>query len=162
MKIEIVQTDQITAYVGIRATDYMSNFGNSIKPTFSELAARRDEIKNVINPNVKYGITPPNYKGNERPLDFYCCYQVSAIANVPYGMIHIHLLPRLYSVTHYMGPASQAGTAYDFTSAWYRDNGYTYDDVDYYLERYDEKTRMENDDPDNEIQIYCPLKRDDP
>jgi predicted transcriptional regulator YdeE len=158
MKIQIVETDRISAYVGIRVTDVMSNFGNSIKHAFLELAARRGEISNLKNPNVNFGITPPNYKGNMGKLDFYCCYEVDPIGNVPHGMVHIHLLPRLYSVTHYAGPASRAVTAYDFTSSWLRENGFVYDDVDYYFERYDEKTRIENDDTDNEIQIYCPVK----
>jgi predicted transcriptional regulator YdeE len=159
LKIEIVKKDRISAFVGIRVSDVMSNFENSISQAFLELAARLDEIRNLKNPNVSFGITPPNYKGNPGKLDFYCCYEVSRIGNVPHGMVHIHILPRLYAVTHYVGPASQTVTAYDFTSVWWRENGYTYDDIDYYFERYDEKTKIENDDPDNEIQIFCPVKR---
>jgi predicted transcriptional regulator YdeE len=39
------------------------------------------------------------------------------------------------------------------------ENGYTYDDVAYYFERYDEKTIIEDDNDKNEIKIYCPVKK---
>lgn len=97
MNVEIVETNEITTYVGIRATAYFSNLGESINHAFIELSRRSDEIHNLINPNVTYGITPPNYKGNSGLVDFYCCYEVEPIANLPHGMVHIHLLPQLYT-----------------------------------------------------------------
>ncbi|MCJ8010778.1 GyrI-like domain-containing protein [Paenibacillus sp. KQZ6P-2] len=159
MKVEIVETKNITTYVGIRATAYFSNLGESINHAFIELTRRKDEILNIKNLNVTYGITPPNYKGNTGLVDFYCCYEVEPIFNVPQGMVHIHLLPRTYTLTHYVGPASQTGTAYDYTSNWMNENGYTYDDVAYYFERYDEKTIIKDDNEKNETKIYCPVKK---
>lgn len=159
MKVEIVETKEITTYVGIRATAFFSSLGENINSACIELTRRKDEIKNIINPNVTYGITPPNYKGNTGLVDFYCCYEIEPFANLPHGMVHIHLLPRIYSLTHYVGPISQTESAYDYTSKWMNENGYTYDDVAYYFERYDEKTIIEDDNDKNEIKIYCPVKK---
>lgn len=159
MKVEIVETENITTYVGIRATADFANLGETVNHAFIELTRRKDEILNIKNPNVTYGITPPNYKGNTGLVDFYCCHEVEPISNLPHGMVHFHLLPRMYTLTHYIGPASQTGTAYDYTSNWINDNGYTYDDVACYFERYDKKTSINDDNEKNEIQIYCPVKK---
>ncbi len=159
IEIEIVQTSNISAFVGVRASTSMSNLGTGVGHAFDELIRRRDEINNIKNPNVTYGISPPNYKRNNGMLDFYCCYEVDPLENLPGGMVHIHLLPRTYSKTHYRGPASQTVTAYDFTTKWLDENGYSYDDVAYYYERYDEKTIREFDDERNEIIIFCPVKK---
>ncbi|SDX50348.1 GyrI-like domain-containing protein [Paenibacillus sp. CF384] len=159
MKIEIVQTNAIASYVGVRASSLMTNLGSAVSSALQEVVERSNEIANIRNREVTYGITPPNYKGNDGLLDFYCCYEVEPLANVPQGMVHLHLLPRLYSVTYYRGAASKLVTAYDFTSQWLAENGYEYDDVSYYLERYDEKTTRETDDERNEIAIYCPIKK---
>lgn len=159
MDVEIVETKEISTYVGIRATAFFSNLGESIHHAFVELSNRRDEIRHIKNPNVTYGITPPNYKGNDRPVDFYCCYEVDPMINLPHGMVHIHLLPRLYTLTHYRGPISRTERAYDYTSKWLNENGYAYDDVDYYFEKYDEKTLLKDDNEKNEIKIYCPVKK---
>jgi len=159
MNIEIVETKQISTYVGIRATAYFSNLGESINHSFTELYRRKHEIVNIKNPNVTYGITPPNYKGNTGLVDFYCCYEVDSLIHLPHAMVHIHLLPRRYTLTHYVGPISQTETAYDYTSSWMNVNGYTYDDVSYYIERYDEKTIIKDDCEKNEIKLYCPVKK---
>jgi predicted transcriptional regulator YdeE len=159
MEIEIVQTSNISAFVGVRASANMSNLGNSIGIAFDELIRRRDEIKNIKNPNVTYGISPPNYKRNNGTVDFYCCFEVDPLENLPHGMVHIHLLPRTYSMTCYRGSASQTVTAYDYTTKWLDENGYTNDDVAYYFERYDEKTIRELNDERNEIKIFCPVKK---
>ncbi len=63
----------------------MAELGNNVKRAFAELAERRYEVKNIKNPLVTYGITPPNYKGNNGQVDFYCCYEVEPLANVPHG-----------------------------------------------------------------------------
>jgi predicted transcriptional regulator YdeE len=47
----------------------------------------------------------------------------------------------------------------DYTTRWLLENGYTYDDVAYYFEKYDEKTIRESDDDQNEITIFCPVKK---
>jgi predicted transcriptional regulator YdeE len=73
-------------------------------------------------------------------VDFYCCYEVKLISKLPHGMVHIRLLPRAYTLTHFVGPISQTESAYDYTSKWMIENGYTYDDVSNYFETYDEKT----------------------
>lgn len=159
MKLEIVTTKSITTYVGIRATAYFSNLGKSVNHAFMELTRRKDEILNIKDPSVTYGITPPNFKGNTGLVDFYCCYEVEPMSNLPHGMIHIHLLPRNYSLTHYVGPISQTQRAYGYTSKWINENGYTYDDIAYYLESYDDKTIIENDNEKNEIKIYCPIRK---
>ncbi|MCR8644793.1 GyrI-like domain-containing protein [Paenibacillus sp. N1-5-1-14] len=159
MHIEIIDTEEITTYVGIRATANFFNMGESVNQAFMELERRKDEIRHITNPTVTYGITPPNYKGNTRVIDFYCCYEVEPMLNLPHGMVHIHLLPRLYSLTHYVGPSSLTGTAYDYTSKWLSENGYAYDDVAYYFERYDELTIRDNDTVKNEVNIYCPVKK---
>jgi predicted transcriptional regulator YdeE len=108
---------------------------------------------------VTYGISPPNYKGNNGAVDFYCCFEVDPLENLPDGMVHVHLLPRIYSMTHYIGSTSKTVTAYDYTSQWLDENGYTYDNVAYYFERYDDKTLKESDDERNEITIFCPVKK---
>ncbi|AOZ92555.1 GyrI-like domain-containing protein [Paenibacillus crassostreae] len=159
MRIEIMQTNQITSFVGIRAISLMTELGDNVNHAFKGLIEIKNEIKNITNPEVTYGITPPNYKGNSGLLDFYCCYEVDPLANLPHGMIQIHILPRVYSVTYYKGPASKTYSAYDFTSNWLKENRYEYDDVSYYFEKYDEKTIRENDDDRNEITIYCPIKK---
>ncbi|MFD0620182.1 GyrI-like domain-containing protein [Paenibacillus sp. GCM10027629] len=159
MKVEIVDIPKITSYVGIRASEYFSNLGQSINYSFKELINRQDEIKNIVNPSVTFGVSPPNYKGNKGRVDFYCCYEVSPIANVPHGMMHIHILPRTYSKTYYKGPISKTETAYDYTSNWLKENGYTYDEVEHYFERYDERTIVSHDDEANELIIYCPVKK---
>jgi len=159
MKVEIVETKKIMTFVGIRATEYFSELGNGVNRAFTELVNRKDEIRHIKNPIATYGITPPNYKGNPGQVDFYCCYEVEPIANVPHGMVHLHVLPRLYSLTSYAGPISKTGTAYDFTSKWMNENGYAYDDVEYYFEKYDGRTIRDHDDDRNEIKIYCPVKK---
>ncbi|MCR2805845.1 GyrI-like domain-containing protein [Paenibacillus soyae] len=159
MEVKIVQTGTITAYIGVRASSAMSDLGESVARAFDELLSRRDEIMNIKNPQVTYGITPPNYKGNAGSVDFYCCFEVEPIGNVPHGMVHLHLLPRMYTVTHYAGPSNLTEEAYDYTSRWIKENGFAYDDVAYYIERYDEKTIFEADDARSEIQIFCPVKR---
>jgi predicted transcriptional regulator YdeE len=159
MKVEIVETKEITTYIGIRVTSDFLNLGDNINQAFTELKRRQGEIQTIKNPNVTFGITPPNYKGNTGLVDFYCCYEVAPLIHLPHGMIHIHLLPRVYSLTHYVGPISKTETAYDFTTRWLGENGYTYDDVAYYFERYDEKTIIKDDNEKNEIQICCPVKK---
>jgi predicted transcriptional regulator YdeE len=74
-------------------------------------------------------------------------------------MVHIRLLPRAYTLTHFVGPISQTESAYDYTSKWMIENGYTYDDVSNYFETYDEKTIKKDDSEKNEIKIYCPVKK---
>jgi len=159
MKVEIVESRTLTTYVGIRATAIYSQLGEHVSHAFRELTRRKDEIHNINNPHVTYGITPPNYKGNTGPVDFYCCYEIEPMTHLPHGMVHIHLLPRIYALTHYVGPISQTGTAYDYTSKWLNQHGYAYDDVSYYVERYDEKTIIEDDYEKNEIKIYCPVRK---
>jgi predicted transcriptional regulator YdeE len=159
MNVEIVETKEITTYVGIRATAYFSNLGAGVNNAFIELTSRKDEILNIRNPKVTYGITPPNYKGNTGLVDFYCCYEVEPMTKLPQGMVHIHLLPRVYSLTHYLGPVSQSERAYDYTSKWLNKNGYEYDDTAYYFEKYDERTIIQDDNEKNEIKIYCPVKK---
>ncbi|MBD3922491.1 GyrI-like domain-containing protein [Paenibacillus sp. PR3] len=159
MRVEIVETERISTYIGVRACAYFSDLGAAVGRAFDELISRSDEIKNIRNTNVTYGITPPNYKGNNGVVDFYSCYEVDPIESLPHGMVHLHLLPRVYAMTHYKGPASQTGNAYDFTTQWLKDNGYEYDDVAYYLERYDEKTVVGSDDDRSEMQIWTPVKK---
>jgi len=159
MKVEILETHCITSYVGVRATEEFSNLGQSIGKSFSELFKRKDEITNIINPSVTYGISPPNYKGNKGKVDFYCSYEVSSVANVPHGMVHIHILPRVYSVTHYIGPRSETDSGYEYTSQWLSENGYTYDDSEYYFERHDDGSIVDQDDEIIEMKIYSPVKK---
>ncbi|WP_169091659.1 GyrI-like domain-containing protein [Paenibacillus sp. PL91] len=159
MDIQIVQTSNISAFVGVRASANMSNLGECIEHAFKELKRRRNEIKNIKNPNVTFGISPPNYKGSTGVVDFYCCFEVEPLENLPHGMVHIHLLPRTYSMTHYIGPASKTVTAYNYTTKWIKENGFINDDVSYYFERYDEKAIRESDDDGNEIKIFCPVKK---
>lgn len=159
MKVEIIQTSEISAFVGIRVNSYMTDLGDDVIRASNELRRRRDEIKEIKNQAVTYGISPPNYKENNDKLDFYCCYEVNPLANLPHGMIHIHLLPRTYSITHYQGPRSKIVTAYDYTSKWLKDNGYEYDDTSYYFEKYEERTSIEPDEENNEIKIFCPVKK---
>jgi predicted transcriptional regulator YdeE len=159
MEIEIVQTTAIATYVGVRATEVFSKLGPSVHRAFQELSRRTEEILNIKNPQVTYGITPPNYKASKGLVDFFCCFEVGPVANVPPEMVLIRILPRTYSRTHYIGPASKTGSAYDYTSKWLMENGYAYDDVEYYFERYDEKTTFDRDDESSEVMIYCPVKR---
>ncbi|MDR9856483.1 GyrI-like domain-containing protein [Paenibacillus sp. VCA1] len=159
MKMEIVHTNEMTSFVGIRAHSIMANLGEATNLAFEELIRRRNEIQNILDQEITYGISPPNYKGNQGPVDFYCCYEVKPLASLPHGMVHIHMPPRMYSVTYYKGPASRTESAYNFTTNWLRENGYEYDDVSYYFERYDQQTIIENDDPGNEVKIYCPIKK---
>ncbi|WP_219836965.1 GyrI-like domain-containing protein [Paenibacillus sp. R14(2021)] len=159
MKIEILQTNEISTFVGIRTNSVMTDLGIAVNHTFKELTERKSEIRNIKNHQVTYGITPPNYKGNNGLLDFYCCFEVKQITNLPHGMVHIQILPRLYSVTYFIGASRKTYMAYDFTSRWLQENGYEYDDVSYYFEKYDEKTIREIDDDKNEITIYCPIKK---
>lgn len=161
MKIEIIETLAITTYVGIRANATMTDLGKGVSDAFSELSSRRDEIANIARANMTYGITPPNYKGNNGLLDFYCCYEVEPFTHLPHGMIHIQLLPRVYSKTHYIGPISKTASAYDFTTKWLNENGYMYDDVSYYYEEYDEQKNKDKDSENSEVLIYCPVKRRD-
>lgn len=161
MKVELIQTDQMTTCVGIRAVSLMSELGDQVSSAFAQLAARKHEIQTIKNPETTYGITPPNYKGNDGPLDFYCCYEVDPLISLPQGMTLLHIPPRAYAATTYQGPASQTYTAYDFTTNWLRENGYAYDDVSYYYEKYDAKTIRANDDARNEMTIYCPVKKQD-
>ncbi|QJD83215.1 GyrI-like domain-containing protein [Cohnella herbarum] len=158
MKIEIVQTSAITSYIGVRASGTMATLEAPVRDAFHELISRREEIKNIINQEITYGITPPNYKSSNGMLDFYCCYEVSQIGNLPPGMVHIHLLPRTYSLTHYRGPSSSNYLAYDFTTKWLEENGYEYDDTAYYLEKYEESRLKDADDESNDVMIYCPIK----
>lgn len=159
MEVEIIETTAITSYVGVRATEKFANLGLSVRHAFQELLRRREEILNIKNPQVTYGITPPNYKTSKGFVDFYCCYEVGPVANVPPEMVLIRILPRTFSRTHYIGPASKTGSAYDYTSKWLKENGCTYDDVEYYFERYDEKSIFDRDDERSEVVIYCPVKR---
>lgn len=160
MKIDIVEIPEIRTFIGIRVTDYFSNLGAGINSAFIELQNRKAEIRNIRDLNVTYSITPPNYKGNTREVDYYCCFEVNPIVNLPHGMVHIHILPRTYSRTHYIGPLNKSESAYDYTSKWMIENGYAYDDVDYYFERYDEKTTVDDHCNDNnEMMVYCPIKK---
>ena len=159
MKVEIIETSTITTYVGVRANGFMSELGQGVSDAFAELARRRSEIANIARPNMTYGITPPNYKGNSGLLDFYCCYEVEPLTRLPHGMIHIQLLPRVYAKTHYIGPKSRTASAYDYTTTWLNENGYMYDDVSYYYEAYDERKRNDKDGENSEVIIYCPVKR---
>lgn len=109
---------------------------------------------------MTYSITPPNYKGNSSKVYYYCCVEISSITKVPQGMVHIRILPRTYTRTHYIGSLNKSGLAYDYTSKWMKENGYTYDDVEYYFERYDEKSTVDDhSNESNEIKIYCPIKK---
>jgi predicted transcriptional regulator YdeE len=159
LEVEIIETTAITTYVGVRATEQFANLGSSVQRAFQELLRRREEILHIKNPQVTYGITPPNYKMSKGPVDFFCCYEVEPIANVPPEMVLIRILPRTFSRTHYIGPASKTGSAYDYTTKWLKENGYAYDDVEYYFEKYDEKTIFDRDDESSEVLIYCPVKR---
>jgi hypothetical protein len=47
MKVEIVQTSNITAFVGVRASGNMSELGESIKDAFDELVRRQHEINTL-------------------------------------------------------------------------------------------------------------------
>lgn len=77
---------------------------------------------------------------------------------MPPGTVHIHLLPRTYSMTQYRGPSRSNYLAYDFTTKWLEENGYEYDDTAYYLEKYEKSRLIDADDESNEVMIYCPVK----
>ncbi|PYI57277.1 GyrI-like domain-containing protein [Paenibacillus flagellatus] len=159
MNIRAVQMPAFTV-VGIRASGTMSGLGAPVRQAYVDLLRRREDIRNVNDPGTVYGVSPPNYKGNPGPLDFYVCLEVDPIANVPHGMVHLHLVPHLYAEAVYRGPEKRKVEAYDATSRWMRENGYVYDDVTYYFERYGERTKLlDPDDEDNEVLVYCPIRR---
>lgn len=158
MKIEVVEVSGFTA-VGIRVTDYMSNLGIGVRDAWIRLQDRKQEIKNIKDSSITLGISPPNYKGNNGMLDFYVCFGVEPFVHLPQGMVHIEISPRLYVQTSYKGSGAESYKAYDFTTQWIKEHGYSYDDISYYFEVYNQRTKMlDPNDTDNEIQIFCPVK----
>jgi len=92
-------------------------------------------------------------------LDFYVCFEVEPFVHLPQGMVHIEISPRQYARTKYRGSGAESYKAYDFTTQWIKEHGYSYDDISYYFEVYNQRTKMlAPDDIENEIQIYSPVK----
>jgi predicted transcriptional regulator YdeE/catechol 2,3-dioxygenase-like lactoylglutathione lyase family enzyme len=132
-----------------------NELGPAVAEARRELQLRMTEIAHIRNAHMMYGISPPNYKGNPGPLDFYVCVAVERLTGLPPGMVHLRLEPQLYAVVTYQGPTELGYQAYDFTSQWLRDNGYEYDDTEYYYETYEETA---NADGVTEKWVYSPIK----
>ncbi|MFK7697731.1 GyrI-like domain-containing protein [Paenibacillus sp. HJGM_3] len=146
--------------LGLRFTHNMSNLDACTIDAMGTLRDRLSSIPNVKRPDTMYGISPPNYKGNPGELDFYVCVEVEPIAAVPPGMVHIRIPERLYTRTVYRGAVNDREAAYSYTSAWLKERGYAYDDVEYYLEEYGPDTRMDATQEESSVMyIYCPVKR---
>lgn len=146
--------------VGIRITDQMENLDRRIPETWQELQRRMGEIRGIKNAAVTYGISPPNYKGNPGPVDFYDCVAVEPFENLPHGMVHLTVDRQTYACCDYHGPMSRKVEAYDATSAWIRTNGHAYFEAAYYFEVYDQRTRLlDPDNPENWIGIGSPIRQ---
>ncbi|HEU5138697.1 MAG TPA: GyrI-like domain-containing protein [Bacillales bacterium] len=161
MRLEPVERFKV---VGIRIIDEMENLNARIQQAARELQERMHEIRGVRNPDVLYGISPPNYKGNPGPLDFYVCVEVDPFENLPYGMVNITIDPELYAVcTYEKDSMNNKGNAYDFTTTWLQEKGYEYFDAAYYFEVYNvngEWTNLEDlDNTHNRIKVYSPVRK---
>lgn len=159
MKLEKVERFKV---VGIRIIDEMENLNTRIQQAGKELRERIHEIRGVKNPDVLYGISPPNYKGNPGPLDFYVCIEVDPFENLPHGMVNITIDPQLYAVCDCSHSMNEKGNAYDFTSSWMKENQYDYLDAAYYFEVYDLSggTNLEDlNDINNRMKVYSPVQK---
>lgn len=158
MQIQAVAREGFRA-VGIRVTDQMENLGQRLPEAWQELQRRMGEIRGVTNPAVTYGISPPNYKGNPGPVDFYVCVEVSPLENLPHGMVHLTVERQTYAYCDYRGPMGRSFEAYDATYAWMKQNGHAYFDAAYYLEVYDQQTNLlDHGNPDSRAGIYSPIR----
>lgn len=157
--IRIVRRSGFTA-VGIRVTlPSMVELGAAVREAGTQLRQRMEEIGLVRDADTLYGISPPNYKGNPGPFDFYVCVEVERLEKLPHGMVHIRLQPQLYAEVEYKGPLKDGCRAYDFTSSWLRENSYEYDDTEYYYEIYGPRTNLSEDtDESGEMKVLCPVK----
>lgn len=148
------------AAVGVRVTvPVMDELGPAVLEARRLLRHRVHEIGLVRDAHTVYGISPPNYKGNPGPFDFYVCVEVERLERLPHGMVLLRLQPKLYAEVEYRGPLAEGYRAYDFTSRWLRENGYEYDDTEYYYEVYDERNnRLDYTDENGEMKVFSPVK----
>jgi predicted transcriptional regulator YdeE len=144
--------------VGLRISNVMEGLEGDILRARQELNRRIDEIDRVKMQTITYGISPPNYKGNTGIVDFYVCVEVEPLLRLPHGMVNLTVDPQMYAVASYQGPMNRKVEAYDATSRWLADSGYTYATA-LYFERYDERTNMADDSSaDNAFDAYSPIR----
>lgn len=157
--IRIVMRPAFTA-VGLRVTvPRKEQLGTAVREAWRRLQERKREISLIRDGHITYGFSPPNYKGNPGPFDFYVAFEVERIERLPHGMVHLRLPARQYAEVEYRGQMNRAYEAYNRTTQWLKENGYEYDDTEYYYEVYDEQTQLlDSADTANGMKVLSPVK----
>lgn len=107
--------------VGLKVSCPFEEFPIEIPKASLVLKSRVGEIKHVVQSDVQIGV----HKEQPAPEEdaYFICYQVSAIADVPEGMIGITVPERAYAVAEYQGLPEGCHTTYARLDDWITEQG---------------------------------------
>ncbi|WP_274366026.1 GyrI-like domain-containing protein [Paenibacillus thermotolerans] len=159
MTVEIKDLGKLR-FVGIRVE--FSNANQSVREAVEQLKNRRNEIKNITEPNTIYGITTfqIHYVTDPNNLVYYVCYKVNEFEEIRNGLEPIVLPPHQYARIDYVGPMSNCQTAYSTLDSWVNENGFAQDKEACNIDVYEQQHHWsEPDRSDNVLTIYKAINK---
>ena len=150
MEPKIVHKDGFTV-VGPKY--HGKNENNEVPQLWGTFGTRRDEIKNVVNGYVAYGINA-NMDAETGEFDYVAGYEVSSAENVPEGMACFEVPGGEYAV--FTTTLPKLGETFQYAyQTWLPQSGYQHaDGPDFEL--YDEYFNPQ--DPESQLGIYIAIE----
>lgn len=149
MKPKIVHKDEFKV-VGIPY--YGDNSNGEIPQIWGVFFKRINEIKNIVDPEISYGVCDPEVSEDGK-FHYTVCVEVSSFEDVPEGMVTKTIPGGRYAVFTYNGPIEKISEFYrSIYKEWMPNLEYEVEfrpDFEYYDKRFCEK---------GELDIYVPIK----
>ena len=129
------------------------NENNEVPQLWGAFGARRDEIKNVVNGYVAYGISA-NMDAETGEFDYVAGFEVSNTENVPEGMVCFEVPGGRYAV--FTTTLPKVGETFQYAyRTWLPQSDYQpagSPDFELYGEYFDPR------DPKSEFSVYIPIQ----
>lgn len=121
---------------------------------------RRKAIVNAVGSDLySLQIYPEGFFDTFSPLETFTKWsavEVDDEENIPEGMETLHLLPGLYAVFTYQGPAGEGARAFQYIfTEWLPGSGYEIDERPHFELL---GAKYNNDDPNSEEEFYIPVR----
>lgn len=153
---------EMTDFTVVGLLTLNSNKCNMIPKLWERFMPREKEIKNILKPNVGFGVTfgmqEEKEEKEEKGYTFFYLVglPVKNADSIPEGMIFKNIPAHKYAKFTHKGPLSGLGETYDYIyMTWLPESKYECDGSACELEWYDERFKMDSE--DSEFDIYVPI-----
>ena len=131
-------------------------FGNPVIPKlWKSFIPRKHEIKNIINPDVDYGICIND--DLSKKLGYSACCEVGSLTDIPSGMTGRLINPRIVAIFRHLGTDTKIYDSMRYIfGVWLPESGYELEDGFDMITKFDH--RFHGDCEDSEFKIIVAIK----